>query len=108
MNDELANDRTFLAWLRSGITLFGLGFVVAKAAFVLKSGLSDKDLFATVGVLFVLSGAALMVVGYAQHRTVAHLLTRDDDRPRPRWPLTITATGAVAALLLSILIVIST
>ncbi len=30
MGDELANDRTFLAWLRTGIALFGLGFVVAK------------------------------------------------------------------------------
>jgi hypothetical protein len=47
MNDELANDRTFLAWLRSGITLFGLGFVVAKAALVLESGSSDQDLYAT-------------------------------------------------------------
>ena len=71
MNDELANDRTFLAWLRSGIALFGLGFVVAKAALVLESGSSDKDLYATVGVLFVLSGAALMAVGYTQHRAVA-------------------------------------
>lgn len=108
MNDELANDRTFLAWLRSGIALFGLGFVVAKAALVLESGSSDKDLYATVGVLFVLSGAALMVVGYMQHRTVLHWLTPAEARPRPRWPLAVTATGAVAAVLLCVLILIST
>ena len=30
MGDELANDRTFLAWLRTGIALFGLGFVVSN------------------------------------------------------------------------------
>jgi len=108
MNDELANVRTFLAWLRSGITLFGLGFVVAKAALVVESGSADQDLYATVGVLFVLSGAALMIVGYAQHRAVAHLLASGNDRPPPGWPLTVTATGTVAAVVLSVLIVIST
>jgi len=36
MSDELANDRTFLAWLRTGIALFGLGFVVAKVALIVR------------------------------------------------------------------------
>ena len=108
MNDERANDRTFLAWLRSGIALFGLGFVVAKAALVLESGSSDKDLYATVGVLFVLSGAALMAVGYTQHRAVAKWLAPAEARPRPQWPLAVTATGAIAAVLLCVLILIST
>ena len=35
MDTELANDRTFLAWLRTGIALFGLGFVVAKVALMI-------------------------------------------------------------------------
>ena len=38
MNDELANDRTFLAWLRTGIACFGLGFVVAKVALIINPG----------------------------------------------------------------------
>jgi uncharacterized membrane protein YidH (DUF202 family) len=38
MNDELANDRTFLAWLRMGIACFGLGFVVAKVALIIDAG----------------------------------------------------------------------
>jgi hypothetical protein len=49
-----------------------------------------------------------MVVGYLQHRTVARLLTPEEGRQRPRWALSITATGAVASLLLSALIVAST
>ena len=28
MDTDLANDRTFLAWLRTGIALFGLGFLL--------------------------------------------------------------------------------
>ena len=67
-DSQLANDRTFLAWLRTGIALFGLGFVVAKVALIVqpdKTGVSDQDLYSGVGVLTVLSGAALIVVGAA-------------------------------------------
>jgi putative membrane protein len=110
-DDELANDRTFLAWLRTGIACIGLGFVVAKVALIVQpttSTASDQDLYAAVGIVLVLCGAALVVVGYLQHKTVVDQLRADEARPRPRWPLTITATAVVGALLLSVLIAVST
>lgn len=111
MGDELANDRTFLAWLRTGIALFGLGFVVSKVALIVQpdtQGVSDKVLYSGVGVVIVLCGAALIAVGYVQHVGVNRVLKRDEVRPRPRWPITITAVAVVGSLLLSCLIVVST
>ena len=111
MGDQLANDRTYLAWLRTGIALFGLGFVVAKVALILEpdtEGLSDRALYSGGGMLIVLSGAVLVVVGYLQHVTVAKVLDHDDEAPRPRWPLTITAAAFVGGLLLAGLILVST
>jgi putative membrane protein len=111
MGDELANDRTYLAWLRTGIALFGLGFVVAKVALLVQpdtTGGTDKGLYTGVGVLIVLSGAALITVGYRQHVGVAKVLGRGAIEPRPRWPFNITATAVVGSLLLSALIVLST
>jgi putative membrane protein len=35
-SDHLANERTFLAWLRTCIALMGLGFVVARFSLFLK------------------------------------------------------------------------
>ena len=78
-DSQLANDRTFLAWLRTGISLFGFGFVVAKVALIVEpgtEGLSNEVLYTTVGVLMVLSGAALVAFGYLQHAKVAHHLDR--------------------------------
>jgi len=52
MGDELANDRTYLAWLRTGIALFGLGFVVAKVALIVQPDtkvLSDRGLYSGFG-----------------------------------------------------------
>ena len=56
LNDELANDRTYLAWLRTGIALFAFGFVVAKVAYLIHSdpkGLSQRDFYTILGVLLV-------------------------------------------------------
>ena len=111
MADDLANDRTFLAWLRTGIALFGLGFVVAKVALIVQpdtQGVSDKALYSGVGVVIVLCGAALIAVGYLQHVGVAKALKHDENKPRPRWPMTITGVAVLGSVLLSFLIVVST
>jgi putative membrane protein len=110
MNDELANDRTYLAWLRTGIACVGLGFVVAKAALIIKAGkpVSDTGLYGTTGVLIVLSGAAMVIAGYVQHRDIQRHLRTDAAQPAPRWPLATTVIAVLSALLLAALIAIST
>jgi putative membrane protein len=110
VDTELANDRTFLAWLRTGIALFGLGFVVAKVALVVQpdeTRLQNKNLYSAVGVVIVLSGAALVVVGYFQHARVLRSLHLDKEPPQPRWPFTITVIAFVGSLVLSALIIVS-
>ena len=112
MNDtKLANDRTFLAWLRTGISLFGLGFVVAKVALIVEPGtkaVSDQDLYSGFGVLLVLSGAALVMVGYFQHASVSNRLSGAGQSRPPRWPRVITTAAVVASLVLSALIIVTT
>jgi putative membrane protein len=111
LNDELANDRTYLAWLRTGIALFGLGFVVAKIAYLINSdpqGLSDRDFYTIVGVLIVLSGAVIVLIGLWQHRTVVKSIANTGEETRTmHWPLFITLMCDVGAVILSILIVVS-
>ena len=110
LDDELANDRTFLAWLRTGIALFGLGFVVAKVAYLIASdpqGLSDRDLYTIMGVLIVVCGAAIVLLGFWQHRAVLKSLGAAVDAMQPRWPLTIAVVATSVSLMLSVLIVAS-
>lgn len=108
---DLANDRTFLAWPRTGIALFGLGFVVAKVGLIVQADatrLENKDLYSAVGVLVVLSGAALTLVGHLQHVHVWRALDLHREAPRPRWPLTITVTAFGGSLVPCVLIIVST
>jgi putative membrane protein len=112
MNDsQLANDRTFLAWLRTGIALFGLGFVVAKVAFLIDpgtSGPSDDSLYSSIGVLAVLSGASVVILGFRLHTRYAKTLGLDEQTRTPRWTTSITAAATAGALLLSALIIATT
>lgn len=111
-NDDLANDRTFLAWIRTGIALFGLGFVVAKVALIVDpagdTG-SDANLYSAVGVLIVLCGGAAIQVGYRQHRAVAKAVHPDDQAVTgSTWVSAFAAMAAVGAVVLSTLIIATT
>lgn len=112
-DSQLANDRTFLAWLRTGIALFGLGFVVSKVAFLVETGaggVSDPGLYSAVGVLIVVCGAAVVIVGYRQHSTFEGELRATDPSlaPRPAWTRTFAVAAAIGAVVLSGLIIITT
>ena len=109
-DDELANDRTFLAWLRTSLAAMGLGFVVAKVALIVQpthKAAAHQGLYGAVGALIVLCGGALVVVGYLQHKAVLDFLTTDEKRETPRWPLMITATAVAVSLVLCVLIGVS-
>jgi putative membrane protein len=72
-----AAERTLLAWLRTGLTVMGLGFVVARFGLFLRllalqpQASSLQDHLATsaiLGVLFVIAGATAILVATAQHQ----------------------------------------
>jgi inner membrane protein YidH len=110
VDSELANDRTFLAWLRTGIACFGLGFVVAKAALIINAGGTSvpyRGWYSLTGVLIVLAGVALVVAGLWQHRHVFRTLRPDVAMPMPQWPATMTTVAVVAGVALSTLLTIS-
>ena len=109
MNDQLANDRTFLAWIRTGIALFGLGVVIARIAFIVgpHTTVSNQTFYAVVGIVSVFCGAVLVIMGYVQHRRVQHVLTSEVETALPRWPLATTACAVGGAVLLSVLLGVS-
>jgi putative membrane protein len=62
LRDHLANERTFLAWMRTCLTIIGLGFVVAKFGILIRE-VSKGHVHsltaragAVVGVALVLGG----------------------------------------------------
>lgn len=109
---HLANDRTFLAWLRTTIALFGLGFVVAKVSFLADPDnrtISDARLYTGVGVFIVLCGAAVMFMGYRQHTSVTAYLNEEEGEgpPPPSWVKGMTLGTLAGGLVLATLIIVT-
>jgi putative membrane protein len=78
-SDHLANERTFLAWIRTSISVIGLGFVVAKFTVWLRE-LSVKldqttptrhsGLSMPLGIALMIFGALLALTAAWRYRTV--------------------------------------
>lgn len=79
LRDQLANDRTLLAWVRTGITLVALGFVVARfnlvaAAAGIRRGELHGPLADVIGVLLALAGGGVIALGLVEHASVRRRL----------------------------------
>lgn len=61
--DHLANERTFLAWLRTSVTLAGFGFVVERLDVVLRLAGLVRPGLAAAGTLLTLSGCLFALLG---------------------------------------------
>jgi putative membrane protein len=64
-SDHLANERTFLAWIRTSISVIGLGFVVAKFSVWLRelSARLDQPIHAHHTGLSLPMGVGMMAIG---------------------------------------------
>jgi putative membrane protein len=121
-SDHAANERTFLAWVRTGIAVIAFGFVIEKLNIFIDevaaaSAASDKALKLPRlgGSLGRYDGLALIVVGIALIivagiRFVRTMRLIDDPDPHSgaslRAELIITAVLAVLAGVVSIYLVV--
>ena len=104
VRQQLAADRTLLAWIRTSIALAGLGFVVSKFNLFLHEirGTPTSSSLAAraLGLALVAAAAGAVLLGLIQHRQVARILSDDGDpMPAPRWPAVVAAAGVLLGLI---------
>src|SRR5436190_21395385 len=92
LRDYLAEERTFLAWIRTGLTLMGFGFVVARFGLFLEvmqssrggSAAQPHGLSPWFGTAFIAVGVAVNLLSIRRHLRVVEELNRGpfaDRRP---------------------------
>lgn len=79
-SDHAANERTFLAWVRTAIAIMAFGFVIAKfdlflrvagAESGIKLRIGNQFIGDLAGLLLILLGAAVMAVAALRFRKTA-------------------------------------
>lgn len=107
--DYLANERTFLAWIRTSIALMGFGFVIVKFAVFLRQAafmtnrqliLPENRTSAFTGMVMVVLGALMAVLAYVRYRNIEKQLSQNDYFPSKWLSVVVTAVIVIGSILL--------
>jgi putative membrane protein len=104
---RLANERTYLAWWRTGLTALAVSFGAGRLLPELSNGPNWP--FEAVGIAFAVVGIAFMAFGYVRHRDVETALDRGDYAGlEDRAALILAAVGTALGIATVLLVVINT
>ena len=102
---RLANERTYLAWWRTGLTAFAVSIGAGRLVPAVAGG--PQDLYTVVGVLFALIGVLVIVYGRRRGREVDDAISEGRyQRADERMLALITGLAAIGGLLLIVLILV--
>ena len=108
-----AAERTLLAWVRSGLTVIGLGFVVARFNLFLRMVRQDHDsgghhISTWIGISLVILGSSAIAMACWQH---VHFIRQLGPADRPRdyllyWSIWFACSISAIGVLLAVYIAI--
>jgi putative membrane protein len=99
----LANERTFLAWLRTSLALVAAGVAVVQ----LVPGFGPGRARQVVGVALAGLGIWVAAAAVGRWRRVQRAMECGEDLPRARMPLLLGAALAVLGVAVAVLMVVS-
>ncbi|MCY2976200.1 MAG: DUF202 domain-containing protein [Planctomycetota bacterium] len=99
----MAAERTFLAWIRTGIALMGFGFVVARFGLFLRevalnhpeAPAPSSSFSLPVGVALIALGIVVNIASVVRHRRYVAAIDRNDFR---------SAFGSILAIMVAIVL----
>lgn len=103
---RLANERTLMAWVRSGLAAFAVGLGAGKLVPELSGG-SDLP-FELVGAGFAVLGVLFILYGYVRHQEVERALARGEYvSPSRAFTVALTVLGTCLGLAILVLVFVS-
>lgn len=96
--DHLANERTFLAWLRTALAFMGLGVLVAK--------FPDESTSTQIGGLILIGiGAIMLVYGVVRYERLSHFIDQGEYQPA-RWGPALLGVFTLVTALVAVALVL--
>jgi inner membrane protein YidH len=116
VTDHLANERTFLAWVRTGIAVMAFGFVIERFGILmrelgLKIGLSSNSSIHNskwLGVFVTILGIIMLVVALFNFLHVRRTIDQERYQPALLFPIVLTSIASLIGLLLAVYLTFTT
>ena len=117
--DRLANERTFLAWIRTSLSLITFGFVIAKFSVWLRQltatlGAVDPGVHVPpsrgslpAGLILMVFGASMAGLALARHRRIERAIDAGGFPQADRMVLLLTAAVVVVAVALALFLLLT-
>ena len=102
---RLANERTYLAWWRTGLAAFAVSLGAGRLVPAIAGG--PQALYSLVGVLFAVLGLLLIAYGRQRGREVDEAISEGNYRRADERLLTVAAllAGAGGVLLITLILI---
>ena len=116
VTDHLANERTFLAWIRTGLSIIAFGFVVERFGLLLRElglKLIDRPIvtghYSTViGITLTLLGSLVMIVALANFLQARRSIDQEHFHPHAGFAVLLTIMTCLIGVILAIYLYFTT
>ena len=104
VRDHLANERTLLAWIRTSLTVVGLGFIIDRLAV---DSQQDAGLAGVAGVGLVLLGGIVALAGGYSYLNARRELATGSYRPQVGLHISLVGIMVLGAIAVAAYLVLA-
>src|SRR5437588_7515187 len=116
VTDHLANERTFLAWIRTGLSIIAFGFVVERFGLLLREmGLKETERpiitghYSTIiGITLTLLGIIVMLVALFNFLQSRRSIDNERFHPHASFAVLLTCITCLIGVILALYLYITT
>ncbi len=115
VTDHLANERTFLAWIRTGLATMTFGFVIERFGLLLRElGLRNRTIVifsvpfsAIIGVSLTLLGVVVIIMALLNFLQIRSSIDAETFHPPIQFAIFLTVFTSLIGLLLAIYLILT-
>jgi len=85
VRDHLANERTYLAWMRTPVALMGFGVVIVRLRYLLPPQIPRTGQSWRLGLLFALVGLLTVLLSTVHYFGIRRAIDEDTYEPESWW-----------------------
>ena len=95
VRDHLANERTYLAWMRTAVALMGFGVVIVRLRYLIPPQIPRTGQSWKLGLIFALVGLLTVLLSTLYYFAICRAIDEDTYEPARWWVLVFSLCVAL-------------